>query len=350
MLTFMRRFVAGAAGMLLFALIVWSKGTHAAACADDVPRLIIYHAGSLNAAFTSVEKVFTERTGICVVDVASGSVDAARRVTTGREPCDIYASADYEDIDLLLKPTHADYSILFAEGGMVLAYTTTSKNASTIAAPGLAFQPPVAIPEAASDWYLQLTGPGVTIGGSHPFLDPSGYRADMMFQLAQDRYRLSNLYNTFLTHYSINKRSDVLGTTYDYQFTYEHSAIAAFKSDKTNTYRYVRLPDDINLSVTASNPHYRSRGTTIPGLQVSTAAPTVRIPATRVTWGLTVLKSAPNPDNALRFLQLLFSREGVEMQAAVGPTPISPPAVSRDDFALLPTSLNSLVRVQSTTR
>src|SRR5215469_3189934 len=107
------------------------------ACAPGTPQLIIYHAGSLTAAFSAVEALFTQQTGVCVTDVAAGSVDGARRVTTGQEPCDIFASADFEIIDLLLEPAgFADFDILFGQGGMVLAYTTTSKDAATITAAG----------------------------------------------------------------------------------------------------------------------------------------------------------------------------------------------------------------------
>src|SRR5262249_19587456 len=152
-------------GGFMFAGTVGAQGT----CAPDAQQLIIYHAGSLTAAFAAVEKLLTQQTGICVLDVAAGSIDAARRVTVGQEPCDIYASADYQDIELLLKPAgYADYDILFAQGGMVLAYTTTSKNAESITAPNSPFTPPTAVPEAAATWYAQLTQPGVTIGGSHP--------------------------------------------------------------------------------------------------------------------------------------------------------------------------------------
>src|SRR5476649_277575 len=106
-------------------------------CPENAPRLIVYHAGSLSAAFTAVEKSFTQKTGTCVVDVPGGSVTEARRVTAGKEPCDIFASADFEVIDRMMKPARvADYTIRFAEGAMVLAYTTDSRNAATIAAPG----------------------------------------------------------------------------------------------------------------------------------------------------------------------------------------------------------------------
>ncbi len=73
-------------------------------CAPGQNSLIIYHAGSLTAAFTAVERVFTQQTGACITDVAAGSLDATRRVSVGQEPADIFAAADYLDISLLLQP------------------------------------------------------------------------------------------------------------------------------------------------------------------------------------------------------------------------------------------------------
>jgi len=314
-----------------------------AACAPGTPQLIIYHAGSLTAAFLAVETLFTQQTGVCVTDIAAGSVDAARRITTGQEPCDIFASADFEVINLLLKPAHfADYDILFGQGGMVLAYTSNSKNAATIAVPGVAFNPPESVPPTVDDWYSQLMQSGVVIGGFHPFLDPTGYRADLIFRLANQLYEVRNLYDLLLDHYAVLKANDVLGTTYDYQLIYQHSALAAFKADTTKSYRYATLPDEISLSDPNLNAHYREAAITIPGLGLPDTDATVTIPGTRVVWGLTILKGAANPGNALKFLQLLLSAQGVAIQTSTGPTPITPPI----DFERLPFALRSLVRVQ----
>ena len=313
-------------------------------CAPGAPQVIVYHAGSLSAAFTQVEKLFTANTGICVVDAAAGSVDAARRVTAGREPCDIYASADDKDIDVLLKPAgYADYTITFAQGAMVLAYNTASKNAATIVAPNVAFNPPAQVPPVADDWYSQLTQAGVAIGGSNPFLDPSGYRADLMFQLAERRYGVPNLYDTFLSHYTLTRTGDVLGKNFDYQFTYQHSAYAAYLASPSG-YRYARLPDEIGLSNPALNRYYEQSSIVIPGLHARHSAPLARVPASRVEWGLTILNDAPNKANAIKFLQLLFSSEGVAIQQATGPEPIVPPVVSHGDYRDLPAALRLLVR------
>jgi ABC-type molybdate transport system substrate-binding protein len=318
----------------------------AQSCAPGTPQLIIYHAGSLTAAFTPVEKLYTQTTGVCVVDASAGSVDAARQITTGGKPADIYASADAEDIDVLLKPHgFAKYNIRFAEGQMVLAYTTNSRGAATIAQPGT-FSPPDLIPDAAPDWYLQLTAPGVAIAGSHPFLDPSGYRADLIFQLADLQYGVPNLYDTLASHYSISKASDALGKTYDYQVIYEHSAFAQFNADASKTYRYVRLPDTVALSSDALERHYRRAFITIPDLKPPFREPPVRIHGTRTTWGLTIMETAQNRDNAIAFLELLFGPQGVALQTASGPKPISPPEVSRRDFERLPRALKPLVSAE----
>lgn len=316
-------------------------------CQAGTPQLIIYHAGSVSSALSSVEELFTQRSGVCVVDVAGGSVSLARQLTAGRLSSDLFASADYEVIDQMLKPAgFANYSIQFAGGAMVLAYTTNSKNAGTIAKSGSSFNPPNDIPEAASDWFAQLTQPGVTISGSHPFLDPGAYRADMIFQLAQDYYGVPNLYSEMLAHYTITKVHGGLGKFFDYQFSYEHGARAAYKVDKTGTYRYVRLPDEVSLGAPGLNGFYAKHSVTIPGLQTAKAAATVSIAASRVTWGITLMNAAPNRENALAFLQLLFSGEGSAMLNAAGPTPISPPIVSKQDFAQLPASLKALVQSQ----
>jgi molybdate/tungstate transport system substrate-binding protein len=327
----------------------WLVGVAASASAQSVcpagsPQVIIYHAGSLTAAFTQVEKLFTQRTGICVVDAAAGSVDMARRITAGNEAADIYASADDQDIDVLLKPAgYADYNITFAQGAMVLAYTTSSRNAGTIVAPNVAFNPPSQIPPVADDWYAQLSQAGVTVGGSNPFLDPSGYRADLIFQLAERKYAVPNLYDTLLQHYTLTRTGDVIGKNYDYQLIYEHSAYAAYLANPA-AYRYARLPDEVGLSNPDLDHYYERTGIVIPGLHTKRSPDVVRIPATRTRWGLTIMKNAPNPGNAIKFLQLLFGPQGVAIQQSTGPEPISPPVVSRSDYRELPAALRNLVQ------
>ena len=304
-------------------------------CAADAPHLVIANAGSLTSSFAPVQKLFSERTGVCVDLVAGGSVKLARELGAPQRTqraIDIFASADVEVNERMLKPAGlVRHAIRFAEGSMVLAYTVVSRQAATIAVDG----------KVAPDWTAQLLQPGVAIGGSHPFLDPGGYRADMIFQLAQLQSGQPGLYNALLGHHVLTRPGDALGVNYDYQFTYEHSARAAKAADKSGNYRYASLPDPVGMGIAPTGP-FAAVGVTMPGADGPASAP-VRIPATRVTWGLSIVDGAPHPKLAEQFLQLFFSPEGVTLRAA-GPGPIDPPQAAAADIAQLPTSLRALVR------
>jgi molybdate/tungstate transport system substrate-binding protein len=308
-------------------------------------QLIIYRAGSLTRAFTPLEKTFTCHTGIQVKDVAMGSVDAGRQITAGGQASDLYAPADYLDIDLFMKPAgYASFNIVFASGRMVLAYS-----ASGLAAKKL---PPIAEPgsqRAVAKWYEILTMPGVVIGGGNPFLDPGAYRGPMIFQLAEAYYKVPNLYNNLLEHVVIagsDPSAPTLGKGIDFQLTYEHNARATASTNPD--YRYVNLPDEINLSDPAKDAYYRQNAVVvIPGLGTTRSARTIAVPGAHVAWGITLLKDAPNKENAIKFLQLLLGPTGKAALNDNGPAPISPALVNSKDFSELPAVLRSIVTTEN---
>jgi len=314
-------------------------------------QVIIYRAGSLTRAFKPLEEIFTCQTGIQVKDVAMGSVDAGRQITAGGQASDLYAPADYLDIDLFMKPAgYANFNIVFAYGRMVLAYSEkglAAKNLPPIAEPGSQpFNALNAVPKAVRNWYEILTMPGVAIGGGNWFLDPGAYRAPMIFQLAEAYYKAPNLYNNMLGHVVIpgaDPSGTALGRVFDFQFTYEHNARATALSN--TDYRYVDLPEEINLSDAAKDAYYRDHAIVVlPGLGTSRSARTVAIPGAHVAWGITLLKDAPNRENAVKFLQLLLSPAGTELLKKNGPAPLSPALIDAADFRRLPEVLKPLVK------
>src|SRR5262249_1647008 len=129
-----------------------------------------------------------------------------------------------------------------ARGRMVLAYSASKvaeKKLPSISAPGSQPFSTLNIPKATNRWYEILTLPGVTIGGGNWFLDPAAYRAPMIFKLAEEFYKQPNLYNNLLEHL-------VIPGPADFQLIYEHNARATARTNPD--YRYVDLPDEINLS------------------------------------------------------------------------------------------------------
>ncbi len=313
-------------------------------------QLIIYRAGSLTRAFKPLIEAFTCQTGIQVKDMPMGSVDAGRQITAGGQACDLYAPADYLDIDLLMKPAgYANFDIVFAHSRMVLAYSESglaAKKLPPIVEPGSPpFHPPDSIPKAAAKWYEILTMPGITISGGNPFLDPGAYRGPMIFQLAAEFYKIPILYNNLLQHVILPGQAAgaVIGKQYDFQLIYEHNARATAATNPD--YRYVDLPDEINMSDPARDAYYREHAIVVlPGLGTPRSARTVAIPGAHVAWGITLMNNAPNKENAIKFLQLLLSPAGAASLKEHGPAPISPALVSQADFRKLPESLRPLVK------
>jgi molybdate/tungstate transport system substrate-binding protein len=252
-----------------------------------------------------------------------GSVDAGRQITAGGIRADLYAPADYLDIDLLMKPAgYASFNIVFAHGRMVLAYSAKKVPSFN-----------------AAKWYEALTMPGVTIGSGNPFLDPGAYRAPMIFQLAQAYYKVPNLYNNLLGHVVIPSADST------FQFTYEHNARATANSDPD--YRIIELPAEINMSDPAKDAWYKLNAVVvIPGLGTPKSTRTVAIPGNHVAWGITLMNDAPNKENAIKFLEQLLGAEGTASLKENGPDPLTPAQVSSEDFKRLPGRLKALVQVR----
>ena len=165
----------------------------------------------------------------------------------------------------------------------------------------------------------------------------------MIFQLAEAYYKVPNLYNNMLERMVSSGQGATLGKQFDFQFTYEHAARATALTNAD--YRYVDLPDEINLSDPAKDGYYKQNAVVVlPGLGTSRSARTIPVPGTHVAWGIALMNNAPNKENAVKFLQMLLSPAGTAALKENGPTPISPALVSRADFHKLPESLRALVK------
>jgi molybdate/tungstate transport system substrate-binding protein len=242
----------------------------------------------------------------------------------------------------MLKPARlADYTIVFARGRMVLAYAANDPKANALPVTGT-FNPPSSVPHVTGKWYETLTAPGVRISGAHPFMDPGGYRAHMILELAQAHYKVPALYNTLLQHYQVNvadpsSPAPALGKDFNFQFTYEHNAARAARRDAQ--YRYAALPPEIDLSSAATQ---YAASITIPGLGMPGSSPSVIIRASATEWGVAIPTDARNRDLAAAFVASLLGPVGRTALTTEGPPPVAAPRVSRNDVQKLPTVLRPL--------
>lgn len=295
-------------------------------------EVIIFHAGSLTVPFAEVEKRFEAlHPDIDVLREAGGSTKMARMISELGKPADIMASADYTVIDKGLIPAHADWNILFASNQLVLCYTDQSKFADEV---------------SADNWYEILARPGVVWGHSDPNLDPCGYRALMVLQLAEKFHNQPGLYERLIANRpeaNVRPKSVELVSllkTGHMDYAWEYLSVA-----KQHGLKYVALDDHINLGNYKFDNFYA-----LAKVKVTGKAPGTWITRTgqSCTYGLTLIKTAPNRDGAVLFLEYLLDPEqGLKILEEMGQPAISPSqAVSDEVRQSLPGNLPVLVGIK----
>ncbi|MCK4378153.1 MAG: tungstate ABC transporter substrate-binding protein WtpA [Deltaproteobacteria bacterium] len=302
-----------------------------AAIAQPSGKLIIFHAGSLTVPMASIERAFEARyPKVDVLREAAGSQKCARKISELKKPCDIMASADYKVIDKLLVPEFATWNIRFASNRMVLCYTDTSAYAGQI---------------SPTNWYEIIDRPDASWGHADPNVDPCGYRSLMVLQLAENYYRKPGLANRLLKNRplanirpkSVELISLLQTGNMDYAWEYRSVAIQ-------HGLRYIELPASINLGDYRYDNDYQQAVVTVTGKKPGT---TMTIRGKSITYGITIIKDAPNREAAEAFMAFLLSSDGgLQILKTAGQPPLDPPRVtSQDDFNKLPPALKELVTV-----
>jgi len=266
----------------------------AQALAEPQGELVMFHAGSLSMPFEAMEKAFEAKyPKVDLLREPSGSQQAARKITDLKKPCDIMASADYKVIDKLLIPDYADWNIRFAFNQIVLCYTEKSKHADKV---------------NKDNWYEILQEKGVVWGHSDPNIDPCGYRALMVIQLAEKFYKKPGLYNAVISNRpkeNIRPKSVELVSllqTANMDYSWEYLSVAV-----QHDLKYIILPDDINLGNYKYDDYYSQAVVQVTGKEPGTF---MDLKGDSCTYGVTIVKTAPNMEAALAFLKYMLDPDG----------------------------------------
>ena len=295
-------------------------------------KVIIFNAGSLTIPFSKMEKEFEARyPKVDIMREAAGSQKCARKISDLKKPCDIMASADYTVIDKLLIPVYADWNIRFATNRLVLCYTDKSRYADKI---------------NTGNWYEILQKKGVVWGHSDPNADPCGYRSIMVLQLAEKYYKKQGLYQRLINSRpkeNIRPKSVELVAllqTGNMDYAWEYRSVAV-----QHGLKFLELPDDINLGNYKHDNFYKEAVVELTGKKPGT---TVKKKGKSCTYGITLIKNAPNREAAIAFLKyLLEPQEGLKILKEMGQPPFIPCRVPTAKMkAQLPEELQGLVEIK----
>ena len=301
--------------------------------AEPQGKLIIFHAGSLTVPFAKMEKVFeTKYPKVDVLREAGGSTKMARMISELKKPADIMGSADFAVIDKTLIPHYASWNIRFATNQLVLCYTDKSKFAKEV---------------NAQNWTDILARKGVVWGHSDPNLDPCGYRSLMVLQLAEKHYKKPGLYDKLIANRpeaNVRPKSVELVSllkTGNMDYAWEYLSVAVQQGLK-----YIVLPDAINLGNYKYDDSYKQAKVKVSGKKPGTW---ITRTGKSCTYGITLIKDAPNKEAAVLFLEYLLSPEGgLKILKEMGQPPFVPCRVPTEAMKnILPTSLKALVEVKN---
>lgn len=255
-------------------------------------ELKIMHAGALRKPIKEcVHLLWKDYPGLDVSLDYAGSRACAHAILDGRD-FDVVALADPHVFEDLLVPDHVDVFFVFATDQIVLAYDEFSQYSDSI---------------NKNNWMDILQNDGVTFARSDHNLDPCGYRTLMVWQLAEKFYNKPGLFEglnskcsqEFIYLKSIDLGGALLEGKVDYAFEY-------LSVTKQLGFRYINLPDKVNLSNPAYADNYAQVTITVAGKEGGISL----VRGTPIEFAVAIPKSSTNKKIANDFLKILISPEG----------------------------------------
>lgn len=282
--------------------------------------LSVFNAGSLAYPFRELLAAFVRgHPGVEPQQESSGSLEAARKLTELGKIPDVLAVADYGVIAKLLMPSYATWYASFASNAMVLAYSDRSAGAREV---------------SGDNWWRILLRPEVRWGQSDPALDPNGYRARMVFQLAESHYHepglAKRLEAAVRPSYVRPSEAQLLGLIQagelDYAWSYRSLAATA-------GLRWVTLPPEIDLSDPDRAAGYAMARIRVPGPRMG-SADSVEFQGEPILYALTIPTAAPRPELARAFVEFVLSPAGQAILRQAGFTVLDRPKLSGEAPAI----------------
>ena len=267
---------------------------------DTTATLTVLHAGSLARPLRAALDSFTARRGVRVATVSAGSLEAARRITELHDVPDVIALADEEVFPSLLMPHDVSGYFIFARNRLVIAVAPTRAGVKI----------------DSTNWYHILAAPDVEVGRSDPNLDPAGYRALLMLQLAERAYQLPSIGHDVLARSPMRnvrpKSADLIALletgALDYAFVYQSSARSA-------KLRWIALPSSIDLGDDTMASDYARVSVRVTG---RSRGDSISVRGAPIRYALAVPIAAPHRDGASSLAMFLLSPVGLRAMRAGG--------------------------------
>lgn len=287
--------------------------TSTAGCLLDSDAVSVLAAGSLATALDAAGDRFQNDSGTSYYGEYHGSNAVVQMVLDRTQNPDVVISADVDLLRTRLVPEYANWDVVFA-GNEV----------------GLAYSPRTALGErlAAGDrpWYdLLREAPEGAVAISDPDLDPLGYRALMLFDLAAEYYDVSGLREDIVARAQFEVDEPRLLA--DLETGNRAVAVAYRNMAVARDLPFYSLPPALNFGDPARAQQYAQATYTTEDGYTATGSP--------VLYNATVPDTADNPEAGREFVGFLLDNPGTLLDSGLT-VPESIP-VAQGDVPDLPT-------------
>ena len=253
--------------------------------------LVVFSAASLAVPMRALLDTVSRESGAVVQEEHGGSLELARRVTELHRVPDVIALADEEVFPRVLVPSATSWYATFARNRMVIAWTARSRYASEL---------------DASTWFRILLRPDVLVGRTDPELAPAGYRALLMYALAEQYYRepglAARLVRASPARLQRGNAAELAALLeageLDYIIEYESLAQA-------HHFAMLRLPPEIDLGDASLASAYA-----VAAVRVRRGQDSVTLRGTPIRYALSVPRAAPHAAAGARFVTTLLGARG----------------------------------------
>lgn len=264
-------------------------------------EIVVFHASSLSRLFLDVGERFERaHPRYAIRAEPSGSQVAARKVSELGLAADLVLSADIRVLDELLVPGHADGTLGFATGEIVLAHAEHSRHTEEV---------------SGRSWPEVLSRPSVRLGCVRPDLAPIGYQTLLVWELVDGHWHggippalPARLSARCAPDHTVSDEAELVALlearAVDYAFLYRSTA-------EDHRLKLTELPAAVNLGRTELAPVYAEVEVEVP---MSRGARTA-IRGAPLLYGLAIPRKAVNPEGALLLATFLLGEEG---RAALG--------------------------------
>lgn len=255
---------------------------------ESAGEVFVLSAGSLASLFDSaIGPGFESEHGADYRGEFHGSNAVMRMVLEGKKAPDVIVSADVELLRERLSDDKAPWDVVFAGNALVIAYGPNTAVGERL--------------ERGDPWQDVLEAADAEIARSDPDLDPLGYRAVQLFDLAEEYYDQPGLSESLRDNLVIDPKEPHLLAGIE---TGNRAAAIVYENMAVDHgLPYVELPEELDFSSPDLADHYAQATYTIE------EGPTVE--GTPIRYNLTIPSSAPHPGLARELVGFLLSNPGL---------------------------------------